>query len=378
MLKKYTVHIEGTTYPYRGELSLHGFFYRKDKGFFLEGALKEDAAWALTRFMDDKRITVHVIDSQGKELDDFGEVEKVVDVGFQVNGEDIRVGSVALSQKMLFKQVRKENFVYKYNGYPIDKEVYQTLLKDGFKKVRYYNIEESIAYITRLDFFGKFAHVIYDPYGREQYVLPMNFWWSECTSCPLYDVASGPQVSTSGPRDADVMIIGEAPGADEVEQGVPFVGRSGQLLSAVLEDVGIDRDKCYITNTVACFPPPDANGSIKPTAKAINCCKWRVTQDLFEIRPKLIVTLGSTPTEALIGNPQKKTMTYMQEGRRAYKVAGLIESIVFPMFHPSYVLRNPTWYEGSPKWQMRERARVLRSLCDEMKLNATNGLVQTG
>jgi uracil-DNA glycosylase family 4 len=150
------------------------------------------------------------------------------------------------------------------------------------------------------------------------------------------------------------MLIGEAPGEVEDQTGRPFVGPAGQLLTKILESAGIPREEVYITNVVKCRPP----GNRVPTKEEMAACwEWLAAQ-IALVNPKIIITLGNTPTHWLLGRSEG-----INELRgRFFLWKGGIE--VFPMFHPSYLLRNPSSEKGSPKyltWQdiKAVKARIL-------------------
>lgn len=154
------------------------------------------------------------------------------------------------------------------------------------------------------------------------------------------------------------MFIGEAPGEVEDETGRPFVGPAGQLLTKILESVGIRREEVYITNVVKCRPP----GNRVPTKEEMAACWEWLSAQIGLVRPKLIVTLGNTPTHWLLG---RNDGINALRGR-FFPWKGGIE--IFPMFHPSYLLRNPSKAKGSPKyltWEdikaVKERLSSLRS-----------------
>lgn len=115
-----------------------------------------------------------------------------------------------------------------------------------------------------------------------------------CTSCPLCR-AGGPPVPGAGNSDADVMLVGEAPGAQEIEQGKPFVGKAGQFLDKILADMNIDRDKLYITNVVKCRPP----GNRTPRAFEVTLCGKHLDKEIELVLPNMIVALGKTASNRL-------------------------------------------------------------------------------
>ncbi|MGY4707531.1 uracil-DNA glycosylase [Candidatus Bipolaricaulota sp. J31] len=179
----------------------------------------------------------------------------------------------------------------------------------------------------------------------------------DCHRCPLEKNRTN-LVFGEGNPNADLMFIGEAPGETEDQTGRPFVGKAGQLLTQILASVGIEREEVYITNVVKCRPP----GNRVPTrAEMDSCWDWLAAQ-IALVNPLLIVTLGNTPTQKLLGTSQGIT----QLRGRFHSWKGGIE--VFPMFHPSFLLRNPSKKKGSPKYltwldikAVKERLSYLRS-----------------
>jgi len=179
----------------------------------------------------------------------------------------------------------------------------------------------------------------------------------DCQRCPLGSNRTNLVFGEGNPR-ADLMLIGEAPGETEDQTGRPFVGKAGQLLTQILASVEISRDEVYITNVVKCRPP----GNRVPTrAEMDSCWDWLAAQ-IALVNPLLIVTLGNTPTQKLLETSQGIT----QLRGRFHTWKGGIE--VFPMFHPSFLLRNPSKKKGSPKYltwldikAVKERLSYLRS-----------------
>jgi DNA polymerase len=151
---------------------------------------------------------------------------------------------------------------------------------------------------------------------------------SECTRCRLHEHRTT-VVFGDGNPDAELMFIGEGPGQHEDEQGLPFVGRSGQLLSTLLERVGLSRPEVYIANVVKCRPP----GNRDPREDEIAACKGYLVQQIKLIDPAVVVTLGNFSTKLLL-----KTQTGITRMRgRAYPWWG---RHVVPTFHPAAALRN--------------------------------------
>lgn len=161
-----------------------------------------------------------------------------------------------------------------------------------------------------------------------------------------------------GDPRAELMFVGEGPGEVEDQTGRPFVGPAGQLLTQILASVGIDRKEVYITNVVKCRPP----GNRVPTRQEMDSCwEWLAAQ-IALINPRIIVTLGNAATQKLLGRPEG----IGQLRGRFFRWKGGIE--VFPMFHPSFLLRNPSRKKGSPKYltwldikAVKDRLSLLRS-----------------
>lgn len=164
---------------------------------------------------------------------------------------------------------------------------------------------------------------------------------STCTKCPL---AKGRTkvVFGNGPVPCDLMLIGEAPGADEDLQELPFVGRAGQLLTQILASIGIKRpDDIYITNTVKCRPPDNR----APLASEQKACAPYLEAQIKFVRPKIILLAGSPAVKAILKSDEPMTKIR----GKWLKLPGTDISVM-PIFHPAYLLRNPSKEKGSPKW----------------------------
>ncbi len=151
---------------------------------------------------------------------------------------------------------------------------------------------------------------------------------SECTRCRLHERRTT-VVFGDGNPDAELMFIGEGPGQHEDEQGLPFVGRSGQLLSTLLERVGLSRPEVYIANVVKCRPP----GNRDPREDEIASCKGYLVEQIKLVDPAAVVTLGNFSTKLLlktqVGITRMRGQAYPWWGRH-----------VVPTFHPAAALRN--------------------------------------
>jgi DNA polymerase len=150
-----------------------------------------------------------------------------------------------------------------------------------------------------------------------------------CTRCKLCTGRTHIVFGVGNPK-AELVFVGEGPGADEDEQGIPFVGKAGQLLTKMIEAMGFSRDEVYICNVVKCRPPNNRN----PEPDEIEACSPFLRAQLASIRPKVIVTLGKCAAQSLLsdGTP----ITRLRGNWREY--CGVP---VMPTFHPAYLLRSP-------------------------------------
>lgn len=169
-----------------------------------------------------------------------------------------------------------------------------------------------------------------------------------------------------GNPNAQLLIIGEAPGEDEDLQGRPFVGRAGQLLDRILASVALDRHDIYITNIVKYRPPGNRN----PTVTETSASEPLLIEQIKLIRPQIISTLGNVPTQYFLETKEGITKTrgnwFEWNGIR-----------LFPLFHPAYLLRNPSRDKGSPKWLMWQDMKTLKGALDEMGEKPTTLTIDT-
>jgi len=171
-----------------------------------------------------------------------------------------------------------------------------------------------------------------------------------CQKCPLAPTRTNVVVER-GDRKAKILIIGEAPGEQEDLSGLPFVGKSGQLLDKILESVGFDTSKdVYICNTVKCRPP---NNRV-PTEIEISTCKPYLLEQIRLIDPQIILLTGATSLKSIMGEKRGISKIRGQwlewEGR-----------LVMPIFHPSYLLRNQSREQGSPKWLTWQDVKAIKA-----------------
>ncbi|MFN3410624.1 MAG: uracil-DNA glycosylase [Exilispira sp.] len=153
-----------------------------------------------------------------------------------------------------------------------------------------------------------------------------------CTRCEL-SLKRINTVPGIGPIDSKVMIIGEAPGEQEDIQGLPFVGKAGQLLTKLLDNAGLQRDKIYITNCIKCRPP---NNRV-PSVKEMILCSIHLKRQINLIKPDLILSLGATSIQFLLN--KKVSITKIRGTLIEAEIFGR-KVLLFPTFHPSFLLRD--------------------------------------
>jgi DNA polymerase len=167
-----------------------------------------------------------------------------------------------------------------------------------------------------------------------------------CRLCPHLASSRTQTVFGVGNPEAELMFIGEAPGADEDRQGEPFVGRAGQLLSKIIGAMGFSRDDVYIANVLKCRPhmPPGAPGNRPPTPAEMATCLPYLAEQIEIIGPKVLVALGATAVEGLLG--RRETMGKLRGRWHSYG-----ETPLMITFHPSYLLRNQSNTEKRKVWE---------------------------
>ena len=155
-----------------------------------------------------------------------------------------------------------------------------------------------------------------------------------CTRCPLYETRTK-AVFGAGNADADLMFVGEAPGAEEDRQGLPFVGRAGQLLNQMLEEIGLARDDVFIANVLKSRPP----GNRDPQPLEIEACKPYLFEQVRLIEPRVLCTLGNFATKLLSGSPAG--ITKVRGTPQVHELGGRTVFLL-PLFHPAAALRTPS------------------------------------
>ena len=162
---------------------------------------------------------------------------------------------------------------------------------------------------------------------------------SICVKCSLSSTRNNVVFGRGNPH-SKLFVIGEGPGQQEDEQGLAFVGRAGKMLDSAFQSVGIDTNKdCYISNIVKCRPPNNR----KPLANEVKECMPWLNEQIELIKPKVIVLAGSTAVQSYLNIDEP-----ISKLRGNWIIRGDIKYM--PIFHPSYLLRNPSKEKGKPKW----------------------------
>ncbi|MBE9036276.1 uracil-DNA glycosylase [aff. Roholtiella sp. LEGE 12411] len=179
---------------------------------------------------------------------------------------------------------------------------------------------------------------------------------NQCHRCALGDTRTHAVVGR-GNLKAPIMIVGEAPGQNEDETGLPFVGKSGQLLEKILASVNLSTENdIYIANINKCRPPENR----VPTTEEMAACKPYLLEQIRLVNPKIILLTGASALKGLTGDKRAITKIRGQwlewEGR-----------LCMPIFHPSYLLRNPSKERGAPKWLMWQDIQAVRAKFDEIQ-----------
>jgi DNA polymerase len=167
---------------------------------------------------------------------------------------------------------------------------------------------------------------------REQLVALFNEV-SACTKCPLHETRTK-AVFGAGNADAELMFVGEAPGAEEDRQGLPFVGRAGQLLNELLEEIGLSRGDVFIANVLKSRPP----GNRDPQPLEIAACEPYLFEQVRLIEPKVVCTLGNFATKLLTGS--QTGITRVRGTPQLHELGGR-PVFLLPLFHPAAALRTP-------------------------------------
>ncbi len=193
------------------------------------------------------------------------------------------------------------------------------------------------------------------PPGTYPSMEAMSVHCNQCFRCELGKTRTHAVVSRGNPH-APIMIVGEGPGQNEDETGLPFVGKAGQLLDKILESVNLTAEDVFICNVVKCRPPKNRD----PEPNEVKACKPYLLEQVRMVDPKIILLAGRTAVEGVMGS-KKVQITKIRgqwlewEGR-----------LCMPILHPAYLLRNSSREPNSPKWLMWQDIQVVRSKLDEI------------
>ena len=168
----------------------------------------------------------------------------------------------------------------------------------------------------------------------------------DCQRCKLHALGRHQVVFGVGNPNADLMFVGEGPGADEDIQGEPFVGRAGQLLTKIIEAIGMTRQDVYIANVIKCRPPQNRN----PEPDEVEKCEPFLFRQIETIKPKVIVALGKFAAQSLLKTSEP--ITRIRGREYTYR-----DAILMPTYHPAYLLRNPS--SKREVWEDMKRVRAI-------------------
>src|SRR5258705_2160893 len=169
---------------------------------------------------------------------------------------------------------------------------------------------------------------------------------ADCSRCKLHTLGRRQVVFGVGNPEADLMFVGEAPGADEDIQGEPFVGRAGQLLTKIIEAIDLRREDVYIANVIKCRPPGNRN----PEPDEVEQCEPFLFRQIDTVKPKVIVALGKFAAQCLLRTSDPITRIRGREFK--YR-----DAILIPTYHPAYLLRTPS--AKREMWADMERLRAI-------------------
>jgi uracil-DNA glycosylase len=172
-----------------------------------------------------------------------------------------------------------------------------------------------------------------DAAERREQLVELYKEVQRCEKCPLHETRTK-VVFGAGNADADLMFVGEAPGAEEDRQGLPFVGRAGQLLNQLLEEIGLSREEVFIANVLKNRPP----GNRDPLPLEIQACEPWLWRQVALIEPRVVCTLGNFSTKLLTGSPTG--ITKVRGTPQVHELGGRTVYLL-PLFHPAAALRTP-------------------------------------
>ena len=184
------------------------------------------------------------------------------------------------------------------------------------------------------------------PPSKAELLEPIRERVCACTKCAHLACSRTQTVFGVGNPDADLMFIGEAPGVDEDQQGEPFVGRAGQLLTKIIKAMNFTREDVYIANILKCRPdmPSGSFGNRTPTTKEMQTCRPYLVEQIDVIQPKILVALGAVAVEGLLG--MRGTMRELRGRWHTYNGIPLMIT-----YHPAYLLRTQAPSEKRKVWE---------------------------
>ena len=188
-----------------------------------------------------------------------------------------------------------------------------------------------------------------EDFQKAESISELDSLINQCTKCAL-SKSRNKFVFGAGNPNADIMLIGEAPGANEDKEGLPFVGRAGKLLTDILAAINFSRDEVYIANVLKCRPPKNRD----PLPSEVEKCKPYLHKQIDLVKPKLILCLGRVAANNLLG--MHETLTKLRDN-----IYELNNIKVMATFHPAALLRNPNWKRAC--W---EDVQKFRKLYDEI------------
>ena len=190
----------------------------------------------------------------------------------------------------------------------------------------------------------------------EEELLEVKELCEMCYNCSLGDTRTN-IVFSGGVPNSKLMLIGEAPGYYEDQQGEPFVGKAGQLLDRIFESVGLSRKRdIYICNTLKCRPPNNRD----PLPEEKDACRAFLDAQLEILKPKIILLCGKVALTSMLNINSGISKV------RGQWFEGPYGSRMMPIFHPSYLLRNDSHAQGSPKWLMWQDIKEVKRYYDEL------------
>ena len=203
-----------------------------------------------------------------------------------------------------------------------------------------------------------FEKIRYNFKGRNIEYSTLDALVNDCKSCVKCSLSKSRNnvVVGRGNNKAKLLIIGEGPGRNEDETGLPFVGRAGKLLDQILDSVGIDSNEdAYISNIVKCRPPENR----KPSLEEMRSCESWLKEQIRLINPEVILLVGATAVQGILG---------VKEGITKIRGSWIEENgmLYMPIFHPSYLLRNSSRDPGKPKWLTWQDMKKVKEKIDSL------------